>query len=80
MEEVHKAVLKRKRVCDDKIIPVPNKIRDCNIVYLVMCWLQPEAISQAKPSQRKLGQAGPDFWLEPAFGLAWDIEKPKLLA
>ena len=28
MEEVHKAVLKRKRVCDDKIIPVPDKIRD----------------------------------------------------
>ena len=28
MEEVHKAVLKGKRVHDDKIIPVPDKIRD----------------------------------------------------
>jgi hypothetical protein len=24
-----------------------------------MCWLQPEARSQAKPSQKKLGKAGP---------------------
>ena len=32
MEEAHKAVLKRKRVHSDKIIPVPNKIRDCNKV------------------------------------------------
>ena len=33
MEEAHKAVLKRKRVCndDDKIVPVPDKIRDHNI-------------------------------------------------
>ena len=31
MEEVHKAVLKRKRVHDDKIIPVPDEIRECNI-------------------------------------------------
>ena len=30
MEEVHKAVLKRKRVHDDKIIPVPDEIRDHN--------------------------------------------------
>ena len=32
MEEVHKAVLKRKRVHndDDKIVPVPDKIRDRN--------------------------------------------------
>ena len=30
MEEAHKAVLKRKRVCDDKIVPVPDKIRDHN--------------------------------------------------
>ena len=30
MEEAHKAVLKRKRVHDDKIVPVPDKIRDCN--------------------------------------------------
>ena len=30
MEEVHKAVLKRKRVHDDKIVPVPDKIRDHN--------------------------------------------------
>ena len=30
MEEVHKAVLKRKRVHDDKIIPVPDEIRDRN--------------------------------------------------
>ena len=29
MEEVHN-VLKWKRVCDDKIIPVPDKIKDCN--------------------------------------------------
>ena len=28
MEEAHKAVLKWKRVCDTKIIPVPDKIRD----------------------------------------------------
>ena len=45
-----------------------------------MCQLRPEARSQAKPSQKKPGQAGPDFWLEPAFGPAWDIEKPKPLA
>ena len=33
MEEAHKAsVLKRKRVHDDKIISVPDKIRDCNII------------------------------------------------
>ena len=30
MEEVHKAVLKRKRVHDDEIVPVPDKIRDHN--------------------------------------------------
>ena len=30
MEEVHKAVLKRKRVHDNKIIPVPDEIRDHN--------------------------------------------------
>ena len=35
MEEAHKAVLKRKRVHDDKIVPVPDKIRDHNI------WLGP---------------------------------------
>ena len=30
MEEAHKAVLKRKRVHDDEIIPVPDEIRDYN--------------------------------------------------
>ena len=30
MEEAHKAVLKGKRVHDDKIIPVPDEIRDRN--------------------------------------------------
>ena len=30
MEEAHKAVLKRKRVHDDKIVPIPDKIRDHN--------------------------------------------------
>ena len=33
MEEAHKAVLKRKRVHDDKIVPVPDEIRDHN-----SCW------------------------------------------
>ena len=33
-----------------------------------------------KPGQAKPKKAGPDFWLEPAFGPAWDIEKPKPLA
>ena len=32
MEEAHKAVLKRKGVHGDKIIPVPDKIRDCNTI------------------------------------------------
>ena len=38
MEEVHKAVmvLKRKRVLNDKIIPVPDKIRDCNITPVLV--------------------------------------------
>ena len=31
MKEVHKAVLKGKRVHNDEIIPVPDKIRDRNI-------------------------------------------------
>ena len=30
MEEVHKAVLKGKIVHNDKIIPVHDKIKDCN--------------------------------------------------
>ena len=30
MEEAHKAVLKRKRVHGDKIVPVPEEIRDHN--------------------------------------------------
>ena len=33
MEEAHKAVLKRKRVCDDEIIPVPDEIRDRNSAH-----------------------------------------------
>ena len=37
MEEVHKAVLKRKRVHDNKIVPVPDEIRDCNITS-VLVW------------------------------------------
>ena len=39
MEEVHKAVLKRKRVHDDEIVPVPNEIRDHNTagVQYVFC-------------------------------------------
>ena len=36
MEEVHKAVLKRKRVHDDKIIPVHDKIRDHNITPILV--------------------------------------------
>ena len=47
---------------------------------LVMCRLRPEARSQAKPSQKKLGQAGPDLWPETAFGPAWILGKPKPLA
>ena len=34
---------------------------------LVMCWLWPEARSQAKPGQKKLGQAGPGGWPEGGF-------------
>jgi hypothetical protein len=47
---------------------------------LVICWLRPEAKSQAKPGQKKPGQAGPKVWPELAFGLAWVLEKPKPLA
>jgi len=47
---------------------------------LVMCRLRPEARSRAKPSQNKPGQAGPDLWPETAFGPAWILGKPKLLA
>ena len=36
MEEVYKAVLKRKRVCDDEIVPVPDKIRDRNITPVLV--------------------------------------------
>ena len=36
IEEVHKAVLKRKRVHDDKIVPVPDKIRDRNITPILV--------------------------------------------
>ena len=37
MEEAHKAVLKRKRVHDgdDEIIPVPDEIRDRNILHIM---------------------------------------------
>ena len=41
MEEAHKAVLKWKRVHDDKIVPVPDKIKDhntmdlCTIAYML---------------------------------------------
>ena len=38
-------------------------------MQVVMCRLWPEARGQAKPSQKKLGQAGPDLWPEMAFGL-----------
>ena len=36
MEEAHKAVLKGKRVHSDKIIPVNDKIRDCNITPVLV--------------------------------------------
>ena len=36
MEEAHKAVLKRKRVHDDKIIPVPDEIRDHNTIGILV--------------------------------------------
>ena len=42
---------------------------------VVMCWLWPEARSQAKPGQKKPGQAGPNLWPETAFGLAWILSK-----
>ena len=37
MEEAHNTVLKRKRVCDDEIIPVPDKIRDYNTWNIFQC-------------------------------------------
>ena len=36
IEEAHKAVLKGKRVHGDKIIPVPDKIRDHNITPILV--------------------------------------------
>ena len=36
MEEVHKAVLKRKRVCNDDDVIVPDEIRDCNIAPILV--------------------------------------------
>ena len=36
MEEAHKAVLKRKRVHDDKIVPVPDEIRDHNTMGILV--------------------------------------------
>ena len=35
MEEAHKAVLREKRVHDDKIIPVHDEIRDHNTTKLL---------------------------------------------
>ena len=36
MEEVHKAVLKRKRVCNDDDVIIPNEIRDHNITPVLV--------------------------------------------
>ena len=36
MEEVHKAVLKGKRVCDDDNVIIPDKIRDHNITPVLV--------------------------------------------
>ena len=41
MEEVHKAVLKEKRVYDNEIVPVSDEIKDHNIVC-------PDALRHAK--------------------------------
>ena len=43
------------------------------VSILVMCWLRPEARSQARPGQKKPGQAGFCAWPEVAFGLACDF-------
>ena len=37
---------------------------------IVMCRLRPKARGRAKPSQKKPGQARPNFWPEKAFGPA----------
>ena len=56
MEEVHKAVLKGKRVHDDEIVLVPDEVRDHKKVntdydsppcYLQIYWSSPHWIHQA---------------------------------
>ena len=47
---------------------------------LVMCQLWPEARGQARPSQKKPGQARPDLWPETAFGPTWILSKLELAA
>ena len=44
---------------------------------LVLCKARPEAVSQAKPSPNRPGQAGPIWRLHGGFGLACVFEKPK---
>jgi len=55
-------------------------------LQLVLCLARPEARSWAKPSQNRLGPAGPKSQPATAFGLAWELKsqsqaaRPQLLA
>ncbi len=45
-----------------------------------MCWLGPEAMSQAKPSAPGQAKAKPPVWLVMAHGSGFNFRRPKAMA